>query len=78
MTGDLKDAIESQHGGTATFVETVPFQETWNGQTVWNGEVAVFDLSGHPKAKRAYAWSHSPEGSGHKAPVLCRVACAAS
>ena len=22
------------------------------------GEVEVFDLDGHPKAKRAYAWSH--------------------
>lgn len=22
------------------------------------GDVEVFDLTGHPKAKRAYAWSH--------------------
>jgi hypothetical protein len=22
------------------------------------GDVKVFDLTGHPKAKRAYAWSH--------------------
>jgi len=25
---------------------------------IWQGEVEVFDLTGHPKAKRAYAWSH--------------------
>jgi hypothetical protein len=25
---------------------------------VWKGDVEVFDLYGHPKAKRAYAWSH--------------------
>jgi hypothetical protein len=25
---------------------------------VWDGVVEVFDLVGHPKAKRAYAWSH--------------------
>jgi hypothetical protein len=28
------------------------------GKTVWQGDVEVFDLAGHPKAKRAYAWSH--------------------
>jgi len=32
--------------------------EVFNGQTVWQGEVEVFDLTGHPKAKRCYAWSH--------------------
>lgn len=25
---------------------------------MWQGDVEVFDLHGHPKAKRAYAWSH--------------------
>lgn len=25
---------------------------------MWEGDVEVFDLTGHPKAKRAYAWSH--------------------
>jgi hypothetical protein len=24
---------------------------------VWRGEVAVFEVYGHPQAKRAYAWS---------------------
>ena len=36
----------------------VPVHEVFNGQTVWHGDVEVFDLTGHPKAKRAYAWSH--------------------
>jgi hypothetical protein len=30
----------------------------FHGKTVWRGDVEVFDLTGHPKAKRAYAWSH--------------------
>jgi hypothetical protein len=30
---------------------------------VWNGTVHIFDLVGHPKAKRAYAWSSPIEGS---------------
>lgn len=37
---------------------TVPVHEQFKGQTVWQGSVEVFDLTGHPKAKRAYGWSH--------------------
>lgn len=59
----LKQAVESQHGGTATFVQAVPVHETHNGETVWDGVVHVFDLAGHPKANRAYAWSYErPDG----------------
>jgi len=32
--------------------------EVFQGRTVWQGEVEVFDLTGRPKAKRAYGWSH--------------------
>lgn len=39
--------------------------EVFRGQTVWQGEVEVFDLNGHPKAKRAYGWSHK-EGKDDK------------
>ncbi len=56
-TKELRRAVESQHGGTATLVQSVPVNESFNGKTVWQGVVHVFDLSGHPKAKRAYAWS---------------------
>jgi hypothetical protein len=38
-------------------------RETFKGQLVWEGVVHVFDLSGHPKATRAYAWSSPIEGS---------------
>jgi len=61
--GELRDAIESQHGGAATLAQSVPVTETHNGQTVWQGVVHVFDLEGHPKATRAYAWSSPIEGS---------------
>jgi hypothetical protein len=54
----LKQAVESQHGGTATFVQAVPVHETHEGKTVWDGVVHVFGLTGHPKATRAYAWSY--------------------
>lgn len=25
---------------------------------MWNGVVEVFEITGHPKAKRCYAWAH--------------------
>lgn len=46
------------HNCAATWRETVPVHEVFKGQTVWQGNVEVFDLTGHPKAKRAYAWAH--------------------
>jgi hypothetical protein len=64
--GDLKRAIESQHGGRATLAQSVPTKETHNGATVWEGVVHVFDLADNPKATRAYAWSAPIEGSGKR------------
>jgi len=59
----LQAAVESQHACRASFVQTVPVHEEFQGQTVWDGVVHVFDLDGHPKATRAYAWSSPIEGS---------------
>jgi hypothetical protein len=56
-TDQLKTAVESQHGGTATLVQSVPVHETFKSETVWDGIVHIFDLSGHPTAKRA---THGP------------------
>jgi hypothetical protein len=60
---ELKLSVESQHGGKATLAQSVPVRETFKGQPVWEGVVHVFDLSGHPKATRAYAWSSPIEGN---------------
>jgi hypothetical protein len=51
-------AVQRLHNCTAIWRETVPVHETFRGQTVWRGEVEVFDLTGHPQARRCYAWSH--------------------
>jgi len=40
----LKEAIEAQHGGTATLAQSVPVRETFEGKMVWEGVVHVFDL----------------------------------
>ena len=58
----LKQAVEAQHGGTATLLQSVPIHEEHGGQVVWDGMVHVFKLAGHPKATRAYAWSSPIEG----------------
>jgi hypothetical protein len=36
----------------------VPVRKVFQGQTAWDGVVEVFDLIGHPKAKRCYAWTY--------------------
>jgi hypothetical protein len=60
---ELKTAVESQHGCTATLAQSVPVKETFDGNTVWEGIVHVFRIHGHPKATTAYAWSSPTEGS---------------
>ena len=52
-------AVSQLHNCGATWRATVPVHEVFRGETVFaQGDVEVFDLTGHPKAKRAYAWSH--------------------
>lgn len=58
---ELRDVIYKLHGAEATHRESVPVKESFQGQTVWNGIVEVFDLTGHPKANRIYAWSHNTD-----------------
>ena len=60
---DLQRSIEMQHGAKAVFVQSVPVSEVFRGKMVWDGIVHVFDLEGHSKATRAYAWSSPIEGS---------------
>jgi hypothetical protein len=58
----LKQAVERMHGGSAQLAQSVSVRETFEGKTVWEGVVHVFDLTGHPTATRAYAWSSPIEG----------------
>jgi len=58
---ELKDVIRQLHGAEATHVKSVPVKEQHQGKTVWDGVVEVFDLIGHPKTHRVYAWAHETE-----------------
>jgi hypothetical protein len=62
----LRESVERQHGGVASFVQSVPVDHHFEGKPVWQGVVHVFALEGHPKAKRAYAWSSPIEGSDNR------------
>ena len=55
----LQLAIEHAHQCRATWRYSEPVQEVFRGKTVWQGDVEVFDLGGHPEAKRCFAWSHN-------------------
>jgi|SRR5882757_9992510 len=66
----LKQAVEFQLGGEATFVQSVPVHESFKWQTTWNGSVHIFNLhifnlvDSPSGATRAYAWSSGlPDGS---------------
>ena len=63
QVSELKRAVESQHGCTATLVQAVPLKETFDGKTAWEGVVHIFKINGHPQANKAYAWSSPIEGS---------------
>lgn len=81
-SAELKRAVESQHGCTATFVQSVPVKETFGGKTVWEGLVHIFRINGHPQANQAYAWSSPIEGGDkrrffavlHQPPITSPVA----
>jgi hypothetical protein len=54
----LQVTISQLHNCGATWRETVPVHEIFKGETAWKGDVEVFDLNGHPKAKRCYGWTY--------------------
>jgi len=58
LLDEIKQAVEASAECPAVHIETVAVVELFRGQTVWEGTVEVFDLKGHPKAKRAYGWAY--------------------
>lgn len=54
----LKQVIFHLHKSDSKHIESVPVEEIFQGKTIWKGMVEVFTLTNHPKAKRAFAWSH--------------------
>lgn len=52
----LKRAIETQHGGHATWVRNIRLTNKSHAGE-WDGWVSIFELSDNPQSNVAYAWS---------------------
>ena len=52
----IHQAVEQAAGCKATHADTEAVVEVFRGQVMWEGVVEIFDLQGHPTAKRAYGW----------------------
>jgi hypothetical protein len=62
---ELREVIRRLHGVEAKHIETVPVREQFKGKMVWDGVVEVFEIIGHPKARRLYAWAHESDNPKH-------------
>jgi hypothetical protein len=65
-TQQLKDAVERVHNCSARVIQSVPVIEELRRATVWEGVVHIFELFGHPSAKKAYSWSSPIEGRNQR------------
>jgi len=65
----IQEAIKETLGCDSHWADSKRVTEKFQGQIAWDGVVEVFDLIGHPKAKRAYGWSYR-EGDIDKARVV--------
>lgn len=50
--------IHQLHCVDSRHIESVHVNEDYQGETIWKGNGAVFELIGHTKARRFYAWTH--------------------
>ena len=62
----LAQVVEEMHNCKAEWVSSEYVEESFNDQPIWEGTVEVFALTGHPKAKRAYAWAEEDRKNGQK------------
>jgi len=67
---EIQQAVELSAECKAEHVETVAVVEMFGKQIVWDGVVEVFNLIGHPKAKRAYGWGYQDGGETRFVAVL--------
>jgi hypothetical protein len=66
----LQEAIRKAFGCKSIHGVSVPVEEVFQGKTVWKGRVEVFQLIGHPQAKRVYAWGHAEKDTGNEVRVV--------
>ena len=62
----LREVIRKLHGCDSKHVRSAYVREMFQGKIAWDGTVEVFDLIGHPGAKKCYVWAHAKEGGGQR------------
>jgi len=67
---ELQNAIRAGHGCESLHVSTSKVRGFLENRLAWQGEVETFDLIGHPKAKRCYAWGDEENGQLFTTAVL--------
>ncbi len=58
---ELRGVIRRLHSVESKHVQSVPVKEVFQGRTIWEGVVEVFEIVGHPKAPKLYAWAHETD-----------------
>jgi hypothetical protein len=66
----MKSAVETLHTCNAKHVGSERVIEMLQGKVGWQGIVEVFEITGHPHAKRCYAWSFIEKGEPQYVTVL--------
>jgi hypothetical protein len=69
----LEEVIKEQHGCDSVHVRSEAVHEVFQGLTAWQGTVEVFDLIGHPKAKRAYVWQYEDDDKRTKTVTVLEI-----
>jgi hypothetical protein len=68
----LARGIREQHAVQPTFFSTEEVVLKRDGQVFWRGVVWVYDIVGHERATRAYAWTY-PDGEVERAIAVLGV-----
>ena len=66
----IRHAVETTQHCKARHVGYEMVIELFRDELAWDGIVDIFDLEGHPKAKRCYAWSFMQDGEPQYTTVL--------
>src|SRR5438067_1254916 len=65
--------ISAIDGYPCVHVASEPVHEVFQGQTAWQGTVEVFDIIGHPRAKRVYAWQYEDDDGQTKTVTVLEI-----
>ena len=66
----LQAAIEKSYACKAAYRRSVSIQERLPEGREWKGQIEIFWLTGHPQAKRCFAWFEPAAESGSESKII--------